>query len=225
MVMNDSNHTGRYTVSMVVQQARPWEWLNQTGAEAPAKALTPAGERILTAASTLFYEQGIRAVGVDTIANAAEVTKKTLYDRFGSKDKLIAAYLERRNRVWHLFLDDQLAERQPGTPEEVILAMFAALTDWMTESQRGCGFINASVELAAPDHPAMPVIVAQKQWMRAEFVAQAELAGFRDSGELADRLLLLHEGALVSYRVAAMPHAPEVAYRAAADLLAGWARD
>ncbi|WP_112247833.1 TetR/AcrR family transcriptional regulator [Kribbella monticola] len=189
-----------------------------------AKPLTPAGERILTAASSLFYERGIRTVGVDAIADAAEVTKKTLYDRFGSKDNLIAAYLEQRNRVWHLFLDEQLRSRAPQTPEEVILALFAALTDWMAESRRGCGFINASVELAAPDHPAMPVIVGQKQWMRAEFRAQAERAGFRSTEELADRLLLLHEGALVSYRVAAMEHAPEVAYRAAADLLAGWRR-
>jgi AcrR family transcriptional regulator len=209
---------------MVVHQARPWEWLNRTGAEGAEKVLTPAGERILTAASTLFYEQGIRAVGVDTIANAADVTKKTLYDRFGSKDNLIAAYLERRNRVWHVFLDEQLAKLRPSTPEEVILALFTALTEWMAESRRGCGFINASVELAAPDHPAMPVIVAQKRWMRAEFVAQAELAGFDRVGELADRLLLLHEGALVSYRVAAMEHAPEVAYRAAADLLDSWPR-
>jgi AcrR family transcriptional regulator len=189
-----------------------------------AATLTPAGERILTAASTLFYEQGIRTVGVDTIADAADVTKKTLYDRFGSKDRLIAAYLERRNRVWHEFLDDQLAAREPSTPEEVILALFAALTDWVAESRNGCGFINASVELAAPDHPAMPVIVGQKQWMRSEFEAQATLAGLADPGELADRLLLLHEGALVSFRVAAMEHAPEVAYRAAADVLAGWPR-
>lgn len=191
----------------------------------PAPRLTPAGERILTAASTLFYEQGIRTVGVDAIAAAADVTKKTLYDRFGSKDRLIAAYLEERNRIWHRFLDDQLAERDPATPEDVILALFAALTDWLAGSRNGCGFINASVELAAPDHPAMPVIVGQKQWMRAEFEAQARAAGFADPAELADRLLLLHEGALVSYRVAAMPSAPEVAGRAAADLLAGWPRD
>jgi AcrR family transcriptional regulator len=190
-----------------------------------AKPLTPAGERILTAASSLFYERGIRTVGVDAIADAAEVTKKTLYDRFGSKDNLIAAYLEQRNRVWHLFLDEQLRSRAPKTPEEVILALFAALTDWLAESRRGCGFINASVELAAPDHPAMPVIVAQKRWLRAELLAQAERAGFRSTEELADRLLLLHEGALVSYRVAAMEHAPEVAQRAAADLLATWPRD
>jgi AcrR family transcriptional regulator len=190
----------------------------------PAPRLTPAGERILTAASTLFYEQGIRAVGVDAIAAAADVTKKTLYDRFGSKDRLIAAYLEERNRIWHRFLDEQLAARNPATPEAVILALFAALTDWLAGSRNGCGFINASVELAAPDHPAMPVIVGQKQWMRSEFEAQARAAGFANPGELADRLLLLHEGALVSYRVAAMPSAPEVAGRAAADLLSGWPR-
>ncbi|GAA0611199.1 TetR/AcrR family transcriptional regulator [Kribbella sandramycini] len=193
--------------------------------ELPAAArLTPAGERILAAAATMFYEQGIRTVGVDAIAEAADVTKKTLYDRFGSKDRLIAAYLEHRSRVWHAFLDAQLEVRAPKTPVELILALFAALTDWVTESRQGCGFINASVELAAPDHPAMPVIVGQKQWMRAEFEAQARLAGLDDPGELADRLLLLHEGALVSFRVAAMPHAPEVAARAAADLLAGWPR-
>jgi AcrR family transcriptional regulator len=189
-----------------------------------APRLTPAGERILAAASTLFYEQGIRTVGVDAIAAAADVTKKTLYDRFGSKDKLIAAYLERRDRAWHAFLDEQLAERRPATPEEMILALFAALTDWLAGSRNGCGFINASVELAAPDHPAMPVIVGQKAWLRSEFEAQARAAGFKDTDELADRLLLLHEGALVSYRVAAMTTAPEVAARAAADLLAGWPR-
>ncbi|WP_405064072.1 TetR/AcrR family transcriptional regulator [Kribbella sp. NBC_01505] len=189
-----------------------------------ADRLTPAGARILAAASTLFYEQGIRTVGVDAIAAAADVTKKTLYDRFGSKDRLIAAYLEHRNRVWHEFLDEQLEERAPGTPEEVVLALFAALTDWLAGSRNGCGFINASVELAAPDHPAMPVIVGQKQWMRSEFEAQARLAGMADPGELADRLLLLHEGALVSYRVAAMANATEVAARAAADMLAGWSR-
>lgn len=205
---------------MVDQQAR---LLTDRGDLAEAR-LTPAGERILGAASALFYERGIRTVGVDAIADAADVTKKTLYDRFGSKDGLIAAYLERRNRVWHAFLDDQLAERRPETPEDVILTLFAALTDWMAESRRGCGFINASVELAAPDHPAMPVIVAQKRWMRAEFMAQAELAGFENTGELADRLLLLHEGALVCFRVAAMEDAPEVAHRAAADLLASWPR-
>ncbi|ADB30048.1 transcriptional regulator, TetR family [Kribbella flavida DSM 17836] len=211
-------------VDQTLRQAAAELLVERTEAHAPAKPLTAAGERILAAASALFYAQGIRAVGVDAIADAAAVTKKTLYDRFGSKDQLVAAYLENRNRRWHAFLDEQLAARRPTRPEDVILTLFAALTDWMAESRRGCGFINASVELTAPDHPAMPVIVGQKRWMRAEFLAQAERAGFQQCEELADRLLLLHEGALVSYRVAAMENAPEVAHRAAADLLASWPR-
>src|SRR5699024_10191832 len=108
---SDSNHTGRYTVSMLDQQLR----LIVDRQVRAAPRLTPAGERILEAASTLFYEQGIRTVGVDAIAAAADVTKKTLYDRFGSKDRLIAAYLEERDRAWHRFLDEHLAARQPAT--------------------------------------------------------------------------------------------------------------
>src|SRR5262249_42703294 len=153
----EGNHTGRDTVSMLDQQVR----LIVDRGVGPAPRLTPAGERILAAASSLFYAQGIPAVGVDASADAAEGTKKALDGRFGSKDRLIAAYLERRNREWHLFLDEQLAARQPASPEEVIVALFEALTDWLAGSRNGCGFINASVELAAPDHPAMPVIVGQ----------------------------------------------------------------
>ncbi len=109
---------------------------------------------------------------------AAEVTKKTLYDRFGSKDRLIAAYLEQRNRMWHAFLDDQLARRQPETPEEVILVLFAALTDWLAESRTGCGFINASVELAAPDHPG------DAGDRRAEAVDAVRVRGAGDAGRV-----------------------------------------
>jgi AcrR family transcriptional regulator len=186
--------------------------------------MTPTAERIVAAAADLFYRQGIRATGVDAIAEAAGCTKKTLYDRFGSKDRLIALYLERRDQRWHAFLADQLRRRHATEPEDVILALFGALEDWLAEHERGCGFINASVELAAPDHPAMPVIVTQKRWMRDEFARLARRAGFRRTGELADRLLLLHEGALVTRTTAALDDSPRIALRAAKDLLATWPR-
>src|SRR4051794_10661126 len=66
--------------------------------------LTAAGGRLLEAASALFYRRGIRAVGVDLVADEAGTTKKTLYDRFGSKDELVALYLRRRARRWHAHL-------------------------------------------------------------------------------------------------------------------------
>lgn len=210
---------------MVAQIVRQTPWCVAWPKPIVAIPATPAAERILTAAADLFYQQGIRAVGVDAIAAAAGVTKKTLYDRFGSKDNLIAAYLQRRDETWHAFLDAQMVKRRATEPEQIILALFAALTDWVAEHERGCGFINAAAELAESDHPAMPVIVGQKRWMRDEFAAQARRAGLRRPAELADRLLLLHEGALVTHQVAAMPQATRTAHRAARDLLATWPRE
>ena len=77
-------------------------------------ALTPAGERLLDAASELFYRRGIRAVGVDLVAETAGTTKKTLYDRFGSKDELVALYLRRRARRWQAFLFPYLRAIRSG---------------------------------------------------------------------------------------------------------------
>ena len=76
----------------------------------PLPALTEAGTRLLDAASDLFYLRGVRAVGVDLIAETAGTTKKTLYDRFGSKDALVALYLLRRAHRWREHLLTRLAD-------------------------------------------------------------------------------------------------------------------
>lgn len=82
--------------------------------EAP---MTPAAERILSAAGTLFYRHGIRAVGVESIAEAADTTKKTIYDRFGSKDGLIVAYLHRRSLRWRTLVLDVIADKAVGAEQ------------------------------------------------------------------------------------------------------------
>ena len=76
----------------------------------PLPAMTKAGTRLLEAASDLFYDRGVRAVGVDLIAESAGTTKKTLYDSFGSKDALVALYLLRRAHRWREHLLARLAE-------------------------------------------------------------------------------------------------------------------
>src|SRR4249920_592551 len=53
----------------------------------------PPRSRILAVAGELFYRNGIRAVGVDAIAEAAGTNKMTLYRHFSSKDELVAEYL------------------------------------------------------------------------------------------------------------------------------------
>src|SRR4051812_43582457 len=82
--------------------------------------MTEAGTRLLDAASDLFYRRGVRAVGVDLIAETAGTTKKTLYDRFGSKDALVALYLLRRAHRWrgHLLAPLARAGGAPPAPGE-----------------------------------------------------------------------------------------------------------
>ncbi|MFD0541572.1 TetR/AcrR family transcriptional regulator [Actinomadura luteofluorescens] len=74
------------------------------------RPLTPAARRVLQTASELFYERGIGSVGMELIAAEAGVTKKTVYDRFGSKDALILAYLRARDERWRAFTTGRIAE-------------------------------------------------------------------------------------------------------------------
>lgn len=173
----------------------------------PGPPLTAAGERLAVAASELFYRHGIRAVGVDLIAEHAGTTKKTLYDRFGSKDALVALYLRRRARTWQAFL----AERTRG--DGSVLAVFDALDAWLVTQDRGCAFVNAYAEIGGTDHPGVAVVRAEKEWMRELF---AGLAG--DAG-LGAQLHLLYEGATVMVTAGGQPDAVVRAREAARALL------
>lgn len=172
--------------------------------------LTPAGERLLDAASALFYRRGIRAVGVDLVAEEAGTTKKTLYDRFGSKDRLVALYLRRRARHWQGFLVAHLdgAADRPGA-----LGVFDALAAWLCDQDRGCAFVNAYAEVGGTGHPAEAVIREEKDWMRRVFVA---LAGDESLGA---QLHLLYEGATVAHTAGGRTDAVATARTAAACLL------
>src|SRR5438046_8911060 len=103
-------------------------------------------ERILAAADKLFYAQGIRAAGVDTVAAEARVSKRTLYNHYPSKDALIAAYLTARFK--HLAPSDAPAREQ-------ILGNSDRLARPIADgSFRGCPYVNAVTELGHPKHSA-----------------------------------------------------------------------
>src|SRR5262245_12251629 len=181
---------------------------------------TPTAERILRVASDLFYARGIRAVGVDTIAEAAGTTKKTLYDRFGSKDRLVAAYLEARDARWRAFLEDHLNQAGPD-PEQQLLAVFEATEIWQERhARRGCSVINAGAELVDPDHPARRLLAPQKIWLRDRFRDLADAAGLRDPEDLADQLLLVHEGLLVALSLTDLETTTDAARAAVRTLIA-----
>jgi AcrR family transcriptional regulator len=179
--------------------------------------LTPAGLRILDAASDLFYARGIRAVGVDLIALEAGTTKKTLYDRFGSKDGLVARYLARRAARWQrLVLEHVTGEPDPRAR---VSAVFDALERWHAGQTRGCAFVNAYAEVGATDEKTLEVVRAEKRWMRHLFVALAADAGAPEPDATGATLHLLYEGALVLATAGGIPTAVADARTAAQDLL------
>lgn len=182
------------------------------------KPLTPAAERILTVAGKLFYDNGIHAVGVDTIAAEAGVTKKTLYDRFGSKADLVALYLRRRDERWRERVRSFAGSRT--TPAQKLLRVFDALADWLdTENTRGCAFVNAHAELPSADHPGRQVIAASKQWLLGYLRDLAADAGARNPARLAEALLVLVEGATVAASLEVAPTAVATAKRVAKSLV------
>lgn len=181
---------------------------------------SPAAQRVLEAASELFYERGIWATGVDTIVEHSGVTKMTLYKHFGSKDELVAAYLRRRDELWRGWLKEAVEERA-GSPRERLLAVFDALGSWLegeVEGFRGCAFINAATEISDPGHPARAVALEQKRWMREYLEELASGVGASDPEGLAEQLLILFEGATVVTTLKAS-RGPTRGARAAAQTL------
>ena len=163
-------------------------------------------ERIIAAASRLFYSEGIRSVSVDAVAAKAGVTKRTLYYHFKSKDDLVAAYLSGRDQPnialfkrWFAETHGDLADKTRGI--FVHLARSARHPKW-----KGCGFLRTSAELAnLPGHPAIRIGAAHKKkferWMQDCF----EAAGISDALRLARQIMLLLDG---SFAVSLLPRDP-----------------
>ena len=158
----------------------------------------PPRERLLAVAGDLFYRHGIRAVGVEAIAEAAGTNKMTLYRHFASKDELVAEYLRQSAKLadacW-----DKFEQAHPGDA-------LAQLRAWLNEmaghvactDERGCALANAAVELPEKDHPARRVIEEYKTALRNRLIRLSRAAGLTEPDMLADELHLLLEGARVT---------------------------
>ena len=158
-------------------------------------------DRILRTASKLFYQRGVRAVGVDLVVEEAGVAKTSLYRHFRTKDDLIAAFLQSEdedfwrcwNRVTELHKTDPAAELE-------------AHLDWIGErvgrpNYRGCPQLNVAAEFPDADHPARKVASAHKHELRLRLKGIAERLRVKRPDELAGQLSLLINGAFVSSQV------------------------
>jgi AcrR family transcriptional regulator len=172
---------------------------------------TDMKERILHTADRLFYLEGIRAIGVDTIAAEIGISKRTLYNHFPSKDALIAAYLERR------FVSARPSDK---SPVEQILATFDSLERrFSAKDFRGCPFVNAVAELGPRDRAVKKIAIAFKESRRLWFRARLEELAVHEADALATQLQLLVDGSIALDLVRDDPALARAAREAARALL------
>lgn len=180
--------------------------------------MSPARERLVEAASILFYQFGYQAVGVDRIVADSGVAKMTLYRHFTSKDDLIVEYLERyETEFWTWFA---AAAAESDDPLQKLLAIFEALEERCRSARCvGCPFQAAAAEFPDRDHPANRAARAHKEELRRRLARMAQDAGTPDPDPVANQLALIMEGAFASVRLLALPVPAREARTAAEAIL------
>jgi AcrR family transcriptional regulator len=177
-------YTGRY------QLGYPWRMKEFEKGPQGLRRGRGAKERILSASQQLFRDQGINCTGMDQLCSVAEVSKRTLYQHFASKDELIAEHLRRFDPD---ILPD-VFDRTDLTPRERLLAAFDIDAPL-------CPFIAAAVEIPDPAHPARVHARDYKKAFAARLTDTAREAGATDPEQLGEQLALLLDGATARSRV------------------------
>ena len=171
-----------------------------------------ARDRLLAAATELFYREGVRSVGIDRVIEHAGVAKGSLYNAFGSKEELIRAYLEGRHTRTRERMARELATRF-RTPRERLVGVFEVQGMTFTEPDFcGCAFVGASAQ-SEPGGAVEQVSEDYRTWVRSLFLDLAYAAEAPDPETLARQLVLLYDGAGIS---AWMDHDPDAAKASAA---------
>jgi AcrR family transcriptional regulator len=160
---------------------------------------SPARERILVTAHDLFYRDGIRGTGIDSVIELAQVTKATFYRHFNSKNDLIIAYLEYRHERWMSWFTAAL-QRHGGT----LQALVPTMAEWFrSPAYRGCAFINGVSEIA----PALPEVTEITRRHKADM--QKAIAALLPAGRRretrARALALAVDGSIVQAQFRAEP--------------------
>ncbi|MER8097072.1 TetR/AcrR family transcriptional regulator [Streptomyces goshikiensis] len=161
-------------------------------------ARLPPRERILDAAEELFLSEGVRAVGVQAIAERAKTTKMALYRHFATKDALIEEWLRIVAVGYSTALDRTEAEH-PGDGRGQVLAVTRFIAEGLPDiARRGCPFVNSIAGLPDRGHPARRLIEDHKATQRRRLTDMCQRAGVRSPDEAAAEITFLLEGAQIS---------------------------
>jgi AcrR family transcriptional regulator len=175
-----------------------------------------AEDRALDAAEDLFYRRGVHAVGMDDIRDRSGVSLKRRYQLFPNKERLVTAFLQRRDVRWRGGLSEHVARVED--PRERVLAVFDWLHTWFTDPDyRGCAWINCFGELGATSPAVAEEARTHKEGFRRILRDLSAAAGHDD--DLAEQLLLLAEGAIVTAAITGNADTARQARTAAAKLL------
>jgi AcrR family transcriptional regulator len=164
------------------------------GARTPSGS--PARARILTAASELFYSQGIRATSAERIIERVGVTKVTFYRHFRTKSELVVAYLKEQASVERTWMESMRHTGDPLGSLRTLATGIGAVS--CRPGFRGCAFINAAAEFPDSDDPVRAVVDEHRGWMLREFADIAAEAGASGADSTAKRLMILRDGAMVN---------------------------
>lgn len=175
-------------------------------------------ERLLAESFVLFYDRGIRSVGIDLVIAQAQVAKASFYRYFPSKSDLIVAYLDEREAAWLAWLRTQVDERV-RSPEDRLESLFKALAKQIADPAfRGSAIANAVAEIGH-EHPRVLDRAREHSARLGEFLESvATDAGATDAAGTAAALHLLVAGVLSAGRIDS--RAAATAGRAAATLVA-----
>jgi AcrR family transcriptional regulator len=175
-------------------------------------------DRILRAACDLFYREGVRAVGIDRVLEEADAAKASLYQHFGGKDELVAAYLEEmaaRTREAVLARVDA-----PGDARARVMRLFDLLKEFSGERGfRGCAVLNATTEITDPRHPARAVTRKHRAWLHGLIHRLVTETGVRDADRVSAAIAVLYDGVVASARTGEATGAIDGARWAASRLL------
>ncbi|KPI06601.1 transcriptional regulator, TetR family [Actinobacteria bacterium OV450] len=156
----------------------------------------PPRERLVRAASRLFYYEGVRAIGVERLIAEAGVTKATFYRHFASKDDLVLAYLQTKD-AYYRSVAEPLAAGHP--PAEAIDLIFEAISQHALERGfRGSPFMNATAEYPDAEHPVRRLVASHREWIRELFENLLTRLGHAEPRSAAGALLMLYDGAMAA---------------------------
>ncbi len=211
-----SDPVDKLTATAVVDRAR---LKRGPGRPRTSDAEPSARDQILDSATAMFCRFGINAIGIDSIVEAAGVSKTTLYNIFGSKEALIHDVLSKAGRDWRQDLFAAI-DAETGEPAAKLLAIFDRLEEWFGDPDYfGCPFINAVGEHDKFDNAMRDIALAHKKLVLQRIIALAHTAQLADAVGAAHQIAVIIDGAIVAALITRDPLIARAAKQAAQAVL------